>query len=130
MVMHVMAMQLIRIVQAVRNVDDMKIAMGLVATQLGFQYFALTHHVDIVAANGSAIRIHDYPARWAEYYDGRALGVSDPVHRASHVTSVGFRWSRLPGMIPFTAEVWRVLEIGRASGWEKGGGYGAGMGGA
>src|SRR3546814_4708362 len=72
MVMHVMAMQLIRIVQAVRNVDDMKIAMSLVATQLGFQYFALTHHVDIVAANGSAIRIHDYPARWAEYYDGRA----------------------------------------------------------
>src|SRR3546814_11430437 len=72
MVMHVMAMQLIRIVQAVRNVDDMKIAMGLVATQLGFQYFALTHHVDIVAANGRAIRIHDYPARWAEYYDGRA----------------------------------------------------------
>src|SRR3546814_9728451 len=95
MVMHVMAMQLIRIVQAVRNVDDMKIAMGLVATQLGFQYFALTHHVDIVAANGSAIRIHDYPARWAEYYDGRALGVSDPVHRASHVTSVERKNTRL-----------------------------------
>src|SRR3546814_2551314 len=109
MVMHVMAIQLIRSGQAVRNVDDMKIAMGLVATQLGFQYLALTHHVDIVAANGSAIRIHDYPARWAEYYDGRALGVSDPVHRASHVTSVGFRWSRMPGMIPFTAEDRRLV---------------------
>src|SRR3546814_1403607 len=63
-----------------------------------------------------SIRIHDYPARWAEYYDGRALGVSDPVHRASHVTSVGFRWSRMPGMIPFTAEDRRVLALGREQG--------------
>lgn len=86
------------------------------STQLGFQYFALTHHVDIVAANGSAIRIHNYPARWADYYDGRALGVSDPVHRASHVTSVGFRWSRMPRMIPFTVEDRRVLALGREQG--------------
>src|SRR3546814_18243077 len=50
------------------------------------------------------------------YYDGRALGVSDPVHRASHVTSVGFRWSRMPGMIPFTAEDRRVLALGREQG--------------
>src|SRR3546814_17139294 len=95
MVMHVMAMQLIRIVQAVRNVADMKIAMGLVATQLGFQYFALTHHADIVAGNGSAIRIHYYPSRWAEYSDGRAPRVSHPAHPAGHVTRVGFRRSRL-----------------------------------
>src|SRR3546814_15819794 len=96
--------------------DDMQIVMVLCATQVVFQYFALTHHVAIVAANGSSIRIHDYPARWAEYYDGRALGVSDPVHRASHVTSVGFRWSRMPGMIPFTAEDRRVLALGREQG--------------
>src|SRR3546814_14002894 len=97
MVMHVMAMQLIRIVQAVRNVDDMKIAMGLLATQLGFQYFALTPHVDIVAANGSAIRIHGFPARRADYFDGPSPAVPTPCPRARQLPRAGFPLCRTPG---------------------------------
>ncbi|UIJ46350.1 LuxR family transcriptional regulator [Sphingomonas cannabina] len=112
---HLTAMQLIRIVEGVRSVDDMTAAMAIVAARLGFQYFALSHHVD-VAAVGNAIRIHNYPARWADYYDRQALGVSDPVHRASHVTSVGFCWSRMPQMIPLTAKDRRVLALGREEG--------------
>jgi LuxR family quorum-sensing system transcriptional regulator CciR len=110
--MRLTAVQLIRIVDGVRNVDDMTAAMAVVAERLGFQHFALTHHVDVLAAGASAIRIHNYPARWADYYDRQALSVSDPVHRASHVTSVGFCWSRIPKMIPLTAEDRRVLALG------------------
>ena len=72
--------------------------MSAVAAKLGFQYYALSHHVDIAA--GDTISLHNYPARWADYYFGNSLGVSDPVHRASHVTSVGFCWSNMPAMIP------------------------------
>ena len=63
-----------------------------------------------------AIRLHNYPDRWADYYDANALGVSDPVHRASHKTSVGFRWSRMPEMIPLTAADRRVLAMGAEQG--------------
>ena len=115
-----MAMQLMRIVQAVGSAEEMAAAMAIVTGQLGFQYFALTHHVDVIAANGSAIRIHNYPDRWADYYDRQALGISDPVHRGSHVTSVGFRWSRLPEMIPLTAQDRRMLALGRAEGIGEG----------
>ena len=118
--MHAMAMQFIRIVEEVRNVDDLAAAMQAVTTELGFQYFALTHHVDVLAAEGTAIRLHNYPVRWADYYDRHALGVSDPVHRASHVTSVGFCWSRMPEMIPLTAEDRRVLAMGREEGIGEG----------
>lgn len=114
--LHIVATQLIRVVEAVRNVDDLTMVMAMVATDLGFQYFALTHHVDIVAASGSAIRLHNYPASWADYYDGNALGVCDPVHRASHVTSVGFAWSRMPMMIPLTAQDRQMLARGRREG--------------
>jgi LuxR family quorum-sensing system transcriptional regulator CciR len=114
--MHNMAMHFISIVEEVRNTDDLEVAMQLVTAALGFQYFALTHHVDVVAADGTAIRLHNYPAKWADYYDRNALGVSDPVHRASHVTSVGFRWSRMPEMIPLTAHDRRVLALGRDQG--------------
>lgn len=111
-----MAMQFIRIVEAARNADDLQSALGSVSAELGFQHFALTHHVDVRRAGAGAIRLHNYPAQWADYYDRHALGVSDPVHRASHVTSIGFCWSRIPTMIALTAGDRRVLEMGREQG--------------
>ena len=83
--MHGMAMQFIRIVEEVRTVDDLAAAMQAVTAELGFQYFALTHHVDILAAEGAAIRLHNYPTKWADYYDRNALGVSDPVVMFRHI---------------------------------------------
>src|SRR5690349_16555673 len=93
----------VRMVTEAKNADDLANALAEVSTQLGFDYFALTHHVDIVREPEAAIRVTNYPARWADYYDDNALGISDPVHRASHVTSVGFSWADLPAMIPLTA---------------------------
>ena len=106
----------IRLIGAVTNQDDLADAMGLIAADLGFQYFALAHHVDLTLAGATAIRLHNYPARWADYYEANGLGVSDPVHRASHKTSIGFRWSRIPQMVPLTPRDWQMLDRGRAEG--------------
>lgn len=103
------------LIEGVASADDLTFAMVAICAQLGFQYFALTHHVDIARAS-PAIRLHNYPDQWADYYDANALGVSDPVHRASHKTSIGFRWSRMPEMIPLTAADRRMLEMGRDQG--------------
>ena len=111
-----MALEFAHIVEAVTSIDDITAAMTSITTQLGFQHFALTHHVDVVAAGDNAIRIHNYPAQWADYYDGQAFGISDPVHRASHVTSVGFCWSKIPSMIPLSAADRRMLGMGREQG--------------
>ncbi|WP_457313170.1 LuxR family transcriptional regulator [Sphingomonas sp. UYAg733] len=111
-----MTIEFIRIVEAVRSAHDLNVVMAAIAADLGFQYFALTHHVDIIVASGTAIRLHNYPDKWAEYYDANTLGVSDPVHRASHVTSAGFTWSKMPQMIPLTATDRRVLALGLAEG--------------
>jgi len=78
-------------------------ALTAVAHELGFSYFALTHHVDIRRAAQPTIRLHNYPDDWVEYYDDNRLALSDPVHRASHLTSVGFVWSDLPRMIELTS---------------------------
>lgn len=114
--LHALAMRFMHVIEAVGSADDLAAAMAAITADLGFQYFALTHHVDIVAASGGAIRLHNYPTQWADYYDGHALGVTDPVHRASHVTSMGFCWSRIPQMIPLTASDRRVLMLGRDQG--------------
>jgi DNA-binding CsgD family transcriptional regulator len=106
----------IRLIGAVTNTDDLADAMSAVAADLGFQYFALAHHVDLAAAGATAIRLHNYPARWADYYETNGLGVSDPVHRASHKTSIGFRWSEIPTLVPLTPRDWQMLDRGREEG--------------
>ena len=84
--------------------------------EMGFDYFALTHHVDIRQAAQPAIRLHNYPPQWVEYFDEQKLGPSDPVHRASHLTSVGFAWSKLPNMIHLTPRDRMVLEAAGCNG--------------
>jgi LuxR family quorum-sensing system transcriptional regulator CciR len=84
--------------------------------ELRFRFWALTHHGDIRRQGGRAIRLHNYPGEWAEYYDAHSLGVSDPVHRASHVTSLGFAWSRIPQMIALTPRDREILARGGANG--------------
>jgi LuxR family quorum-sensing system transcriptional regulator CciR len=87
-----------------------------ISCEIGFSFFALTHHVDIPRAPQPKIRLSNYPSDWVEYFDARRLGVSDPVHRASHLTSVGFAWSRLPQLIGLTPRDHEVLELARNRG--------------
>jgi len=104
------------LVDGVRSAADLAEAMAAISRRLGFPYFALTHHVDPARSARPPIRMHNYPERWADHYDRHGLGVSDPVHRASHVTSIGFRWSRMPEMIPLTTADRRILALGAAHG--------------
>lgn len=99
----------VRDVGAVGTETDLAELLGQICREMGFSYFALSHHVDIPQAPQPAIRLHNYPAGWEEYFDGQKLGPSDPVHRASHLTSVGFAWSRLPEMIRLTPRDHAVL---------------------
>ena len=86
------------------------------AREMGFAYFALTHHVDIRHNPDRAIRLLNYPGEWVEYYDAQGLGVSDPVHRASHVTNLAFAWSRIPELIPLSARDLDILALGGHAG--------------
>jgi hypothetical protein len=87
----------VRDVRELETEDALAGALGDVSRDLGFRYFALTHHVD-VRRSSAAIRIHNYPDGWAEWFDEQPLGATDPVHRASNITSVGFAWSGVFGL--------------------------------
>ena len=106
----------LRDVSETSNESELADALACVSRELGFTYFALTHHVDIRRSRETAVRLHNYPGDWVEYYDENSLGVSDPVHRASHVTSVGFAWSEIPRMIAMTAKDHEILMRGEGRG--------------
>lgn len=109
----------VRDVRELETEEALAGALADVSSDLGFRYFALTHHVD-VRRSSAAIRIHNYPEGWAEWFDEQSLGKTDPVHRASNITSVGFSWSKLPEMIALTADDRRVLDLARRQGIGEG----------
>jgi LuxR family quorum-sensing system transcriptional regulator CciR len=105
----------VRNVRKLTSEDELAGALDSLTEELGLRYFALTHHVD-VRRSSDAIRIHNYPPGWAEWFDDQRLGSTDPVHRASHLTSVGFAWSELERMLPLTDGDRRVLDAARSEG--------------
>jgi LuxR family quorum-sensing system transcriptional regulator CciR len=102
----------LRDLQCERQLAD---ALAALTGELGVHYYALTHHAD-VRRTSRTIRLHNYPDGWAEWFDEQQLGQVDPVHRASHLTSVGFCWSKLPEMIALTERDQQILAAARQQG--------------
>ena len=100
--------------------EELAEALAEATREMGFTYFALSHHGDIRRSPQPAIRLHNYPNDWADYYDDNRLGVSDPVFRASHLTSVGFAWSEIPNMIEMTPDDHAILKRAERKGISNG----------
>lgn len=110
------AMQLMLIMETMECMGDLASTMADVSREMGFQHFALCHHIDVAAVGESALRLHNYPPDWVRYYDEHALGIIDPVRRACHVTSIGFPWEQMARMIPLTPKDRRLMTLGGAHG--------------
>jgi len=108
--------EFVRALNGATTLDELAAALAFATNRMGFRYFALTHHVDPPRARKPALRIHNYPQSWVDYFDANALGGRDPVHRASHLLGAGFSWSQLPEIIPLTRSDREVLKLARRAG--------------
>lgn len=118
--MHLLVADFARMLAMTATVAELGAVMAELTGRMGFARYALTHHVDILSAPEPAIRLHDYPDEWADYFDRNRLGTSDPIHRAAQVTSVGFSWRDLAGMIRLTPDDRRILMLAREYGLAEG----------
>ncbi len=64
-----------------------------VTAEIGFQHFALLHHVDLRRPSQDLIHLDNYPSSWAAYFIENGLYSDDPVLKASLRSNVGFRWA-------------------------------------
>jgi LuxR family quorum-sensing system transcriptional regulator CciR len=71
-------------------IDDM-------AKKLGFEYFALGHHMR--PPSGSLLHISNYPRAWEERFITRAHLSDDPAVVACQNAIAGFLWSDIPRII-------------------------------
>lgn len=104
-----------RVIDNTQSAEALMAATADITRWLGFRHYALSHHVD-PAVTGDAICLTNYPPRWVEYYQRRAFGLIDPVHRASHMTQEGFWWPAMPRLIQITERDDRFMRLGRIHG--------------
>jgi LuxR family quorum-sensing system transcriptional regulator CciR len=88
-----------RIAEMTTTVQELLEAMAAITMRLGFQHFAIANHLDITLTE-SAIRLHNYPSRWAEHYDRKSLVYIDPVLRRSHLTMTALPGPRWDALLP------------------------------
>lgn len=110
------AQEVLREIRTAPRAEDLTAVLSDICPRMGFDYFALTHHADVTQAPARIVRLHNYPSRWVAHYDGNGFGTSDPVHRASQGSCVGFLWSEIWRMIPLTGSDHRILALGRENG--------------
>lgn len=106
--------------RSAQSLADLSIMLRESSLSLGFTYFAMVQHVDFGRSTARGFRIHNYPQSWVEWFDRHGLGITDPVHRASHTTLAGFSWTEVPAMIPMSERDRQILEAARVHGLTDG----------
>lgn len=95
-------------VAAATDNQTLSLILNEMTHKMGFSWFAITHHIQ-----APTLRISNYPDEWVEYFDRNGLGLSDPVHRTSNRSGVGFRWERFGDIIDPTARDHQIFELAR-----------------
>jgi LuxR family quorum-sensing system transcriptional regulator CciR len=91
---------------------------------MGFDHFALLHHVDLKPfdhAGGRVltsefIALSDYPDYWIDQYVASEIVNLDPVLLASQRTNVGFGWHQLGELIHLTETHRQIIDATRRNG--------------
>jgi LuxR family quorum-sensing system transcriptional regulator CciR len=102
----------------VRTIAALETFMEGIVSELGFEYFALGHHVNVVS--GGLVQIIHYPPSWSEMVLERHYITQDPVLIASETSAAGFKWSEISKLIELTNRQKQILEEARSMGMGEG----------
>lgn len=102
--------QFIELSKEVQSPADLQGLMDGITREMGFDHFALIHHVDLTPFDtrldhmeqGEMIALITYPNHWIEHYIANDIVSNDPILIASQRTAVGFAWSEVPKLIEET----------------------------
>jgi len=104
-------------VDAIRNAKNLPELEGILTewTQmLGFDRFAMGHHIDLARPPDDALRLTNYHPDWIEQSVGGQLFLIDPIHQVSARAQRPFLWTEVPDLIALSDAQRTILDKARA----------------
>jgi LuxR family quorum-sensing system transcriptional regulator CciR len=88
---------------------DLRTLIGDASRELGFEFFAIVHHIRFGHPTSDKVRLSNYPLEWlAMLRENESF--EEPVLKAAERACSGFRWSQLRELIKLTATQQRYME--------------------
>jgi len=108
--------------------EDLHALLQDITREMGFDFFALIHHVDLRPLGGlqdhvvteDFVALSDYPQSWVDQYIDAGIVSNDPVLLASQRTNVGFAWDELEKYIDVTEAHRRIVKKSQKAGISNG----------
>lgn len=110
----------VRIANRVTDMKELQSLLEGATRELGFDYFALVHHVNIYQTKGNIVFLFDYPSAWADIIDRKGYFMDDPVHIACEKSAAPFTWADLSNMISLTDRQREMLAAAKLAGLGEG----------
>jgi len=95
------------------SIEELHVLLSATARNLGFDYFALVHYVNIYQTDADVVHIFDFPKAWTDLVDKQGYFTDDPVLIACQKSGAPFRWDEVPKLIKLTErqeEIFRAAE--------------------
>ncbi|MBV1687706.1 autoinducer binding domain-containing protein [Novosphingobium sp. G106] len=99
---------------------DLEAILIELTQRLGFEQFALGHHVDLTRPPEGAVRLTNYAQDWVDQAIEKRFFFDDPVHAASARIVRPFLWDEIPTVLKMTDPHREILDRGRAYGLVEG----------
>ncbi|HWD27515.1 MAG TPA: LuxR family transcriptional regulator [Rhizomicrobium sp.] len=100
----------------VTEIEELQALLTETVHKLGFDYYALVHHVNIYETGGKIVHLFDYPKSWIEMVDRRSYFTDDPVHMACQKSAAPFQWSNMRSIVNLSARQEEILRSAHDAG--------------
>jgi LuxR family transcriptional regulator, quorum-sensing system regulator CciR len=106
--------------QRAQSMAELRSLIDFSSRELGFDYFAIVHHIRFGHPSSDKVRLSNYPLEWlAKLREDEHL--DEPVLKAAERASSGFLWSRLDQLVMLTERqrnyMSRAVRYGLADGY-------------
>lgn len=100
----------------IATLDELRSLTGDAVVELGFDYFAMLHHVDFANPPPGTFQVGTFPVGWLGVQRERRYLSDDPVIVACQYASAGFAWDELPKLLRLTDRQRTVMNAARREG--------------
>ena len=112
--------QFVREANRVVDVRELQLLLESTVKELGFDYFALVHHVNIYRTKREVVYLFDFPEAWTELVDRRGYFTDDPVHVLCQNSAAPFTWNDVPSRMKLSARQKEMLLAAKTAGLGEG----------